>query len=99
MAPVSLLCPYAVKYDDLFLPCSELSKFSGDPLECKLFISNFKTHVESRLQKQGALLCLLVQHCTDAVKEKVEHFSEAGQNCYQLAKEALFKEYGLAWIV
>ena len=28
-APVSLLYPYAVKYDDLFLPRPELSKFSG----------------------------------------------------------------------
>ena len=66
-APVSLLYPYAVKYDDLFLPRPELSKFSGDPLEFKLFISNFETHVESRLQDQRALLCLLVQHCTDLV--------------------------------
>ena len=49
-APVSLLYPYAVKYDDLFLPRPELSKFSGDPLEFKLFISNFETHVEFRLQ-------------------------------------------------
>ena len=32
-ASVSLLYPYAVKYDDLFLPRPELSKFSGDPLE------------------------------------------------------------------
>ena len=69
-APVSLLYPYAVKYDDLFLPRPELSKFSGDPLEFKLFISNFETHVESRLQDQRALLCLLVQHCTDPVKLK-----------------------------
>ena len=29
--PVSLLFPYAVKYDDLFLPRPELSKFSGNP--------------------------------------------------------------------
>ena len=98
-APVSLLYPYAVKYDDLFLPRPELSKFSGDPLEFKLFISNFETHVESRLQDQRALLCLLVQHCTDPVKEKIQHFSEAGQNCYRLAKDRLFKEYGSPWIV
>ena len=98
-APVSLLYPYAVKYDDLFLPRPELSKFSGDPLEFKLFISNFETHVESRLQDQRALLCLLVQHCTDPVKEKIQHFFETGQNCYRLAKDRLFKEYGSPWIV
>ena len=97
-APVSLLYPYAVKYDNLFLPRPELSKFSGDPLEFKLFISNFKTHVESRLQDQRAL-CLLVQHCTNPVKEKIQHFSETGQNCYRLAKDRLFKEYGSPWIV
>ena len=97
--PVSLLYPYAVKYDDLFLPRLELSKFSGDPLEFKLFINNFETHVESRLQDQRALLCLLVQHCTDPVKEKIQHFSETGQNCYRLAKDHLFKEYGSPWIV
>ena len=88
-----------MKYDDLFLPRPELSKFSGDPLEFKLFISNFETHVESRLQDQRALLCLLVQHCTDPVKKKIQHFSETGQNCYQLAKDRLFKEYGSPWIV
>ena len=98
-APVSLLYPYAVKYDDLFLPRPKLSKFSGDPLEFKLFISNFETHVESRLQDQRALLCLLVQHCTNPVKEKIQHFSETGQNCYRLAKNRLFKEYGSPWIV
>ena len=90
-APVSLLYPYAVKYDDLFLPRPELSKFSGDPLEFKLFISNFETHVESRLQDQRALLCLLVQHCTDPVKEKIQHFSETGQNCYRLAKDRFLR--------
>ena len=98
-APVSLLYPYAVKYDDLFLPRPESSKFSGDPLEFELFISNFETHVESRLQDQRALFCLLVQHCTDPVKEKIQHFSETGQNCYRLAKDRLFKEYGSPWIV
>ena len=88
-----------MKYDDLFLLRIELSKFSGDPLEFKLFISNFETHVESRLQDQRALLCLLVQHCTDPVKEKIQHFSEIGQNCYRLAKDCLFKEYGSLWIM
>ena len=88
-----------MKYDDLFLPCPKLSKFSEDPLELKLFISNFETHVESRLQDQRALLCLLFQHCTDSVKEKIQHFSEAGQNRYRLAKDCLFKEYGLLWVV
>ena len=67
-------------------------------MEFKLFISNFETHVKSRLQDQRAVLCLLVQHCTDPVKEKI-HFSETGQNCYQLAKDCLFKEYDSPWIV
>ena len=98
-APVSFLYLYTVKYDDLFLSRPELSKFSGHPLEFKLFISNFETHVESRLQDQRALLCLLVQHCTDLVKEKIQHFSKAGQNCYRLAKDRLFKKYGSPWIV
>ena len=82
----------------MFLPRPELSKFLGDPLEFKLFISNFETHVESRLQDQRALLCLLVQHCTDSVKEKIQHFSETGQNCYRLAKNRHFREYGSPWI-
>ena len=93
-APVFLLHPYAVKYDDLFLPRPEISKFS----ETLWSLSNFETHVESRLQDQRALLCLLVQHCTDPVK-KIQHFSETGQNCYRLAKNRLFKEYGSPWIV
>ena len=40
-APVSL--SFGVKYDNLFLPSPELSKFSGDPLEFKLFISTTVT--------------------------------------------------------
>ena len=47
------------------------------------------------MQDQRALLCLLVQHCTDSVKEKIQPFAEAGQNCY---KDRLFKEYGSPWI-
>ena len=94
--PVFLLYSYSVKYDDLFLPRSE---FSRDRLKFKLFISNFETHVESKLHDRRAFLCLLVQHCTDSVKEKIQHFSETGQNCYRLAKDRLFKEYVSPWIV
>ena len=83
----------------LFLPRPEVAKFSGDPLEFKSFLSNFETHVESRVTDQNALFCLVVQHCADPIKDKIKHFSEKEELFYQSAKQTLIKEYGFPWVV
>ena len=88
-----------LSYESLFLPRPEFAKFSGDPLEFKIFLDNFETHVESRVTDQNTLFCLLVQHCTDPIKDKIKHFSEKGELCYQSAKQRLIKEYGSPWVV
>ena len=36
-----------VNYNSLFLPHSEFPNSSGDPLECKAFMTNFEMHIES----------------------------------------------------
>ena len=69
-------------------------KFTGDPLEFKSFINNFETHVEPRVSDEKTLLCLLLQHCTNPVKDKIEHFSDHDDRCYTLAKQRSRREYG-----
>ena len=88
-----------LSYESLFLPRPEFAKFSDDPLEFKNFLGNFETHVESRVTDQNTSFCLLVQHCTDPIKDKIKHFSEKGELCYQSAKQRLIKEYGSPWVV
>ena len=91
-------CSY-LKYDSMFLPRPEFPKYSGDPLEFKAFMNNFETHIEPRIYDQKALFCLLVQHCVDAVKKRIQHFAGKGDQSYRLAKERLQKEYGSPWVV
>ena len=45
------------------------------------------------------LFCLLAQHCVDAVRERIQHLEGKGEQCYNLAKQRLTKEYGSPWIV
>ena len=89
-----------LSFDSLFLPRLEFSKFSGDPLEFKNFLSNFETtHVESRVTDQNTLFCLLVQHCTEPIKDKISRFFEKGELCFKSAKQRLIKEYGSPCVV
>ena len=91
-------CNY-LKYDSMFLPRPEFPKYSGDPLEFKVFINNFETHIEPSVLNQKALFCLLLQHCVDSVKKRIQHFAGKGDQCYQLAKERLRKQYGSPCVV
>jgi len=45
------------------------------------------------------LFCLLLQHCKDKVKPKIESFGEKGEMAYQLAKERLKHKFGYLCIV
>ena len=65
----------SVNYDSLFLPRPEFPKFSGDPLEYKAFMNNFETHIEPRVRDEKTLICLLLQHCSKDVKDRIEHFA------------------------
>ena len=80
----------SVNYDSLFLPRPEFPKFSGDPLEYKAFMNNFETHIEPRVRDEKTLICLLLQHCSKDVKDRIEHF---------VAKQRLNKEYGSPWVI
>ena len=99
VVPASFMAPHSVTYDSLFLPRPEFSKFAGDPLEFQLFISDFETHIEPRVQCERSLFCLLLQHCSNQVKDLISHFSVYKQNCYTLAKLRLSKEYCSPWII
>ena len=72
---------------------------TGDSLQYRTFITNFETHVESRIKDPKMLFCLLTQHCVDAVRERIQHLEGKAEQCYNLAKQRLTKEYGSPWIV
>ena len=95
----TMCLPGRVNYDSMFLPRPEFSKFSVDPLQYRTFITNFETHVESRIKDPKMLFCLLTRHCVDAVREGIQHLEGKGEQCYNLAKQRLTKEYGSPWIV
>ena len=79
----------SVNYDSLFLPRPEFPKFSGDPLEYKAFMNNFETHIEPRVRDEKTLICLLLQHCSKDVKDRIEHFATSEVQPYTVAKQRL----------
>ena len=89
----------SVNYDSLFLPRPEFPKFSGDPLEYKAFMNNFETHIEPRVRDEKTLICLLLQHCSKDVKDRIEHFATSEVQPYAVAKQRLNKEYGSPWVI
>ena len=89
-----------LSYDELFLPRPEFKKFNGNPLDFRLFITNFETHVEPRVHNKKMLFCMLLQHCEDNVKSMIEYFGEKDDDqAYQLAKEKLKHEFGRPCII
>ena len=89
----------SVNYDSLFLPRPEFPKFSGDPLEYKAFMNNFETHIEPRVRDEKTLICLLLQHCSNDVKDRIEHFATSEVQPYTVAKQRLNKEYDSPWVI
>ena len=81
----SICLPGRVNYDSMFLQRPEFPKFSGDPLQYRTFITNFETHVESRIKDPKMLFCLLTQHCVDAVRERIQRLKGKGEQCFNLA--------------
>ena len=86
-------------YDELFLPRPKFKKFNGNPLEFKSFVTNFETYVEPRVQNKTMLFCLLLQHCANKVKFKMECLGERGEVAYELAKNKLKREFGRPCII
>ena len=78
-------CNY-LKYDSMFLPRPEFPKYSGDPLEFKAFINNFETHIEPRVLNQKALFCLLLQHCVNFEKKRIQHCSNRYQTLLNIKR-------------
>ena len=85
-------------YDNLFSLRPKLPRFYGDPLVFAALISVFEAHVESRVTNQKVRFCLLLRHCVDYVKERIQRLGRGGELCYRLAKERLLKEYGSSWV-
>ena len=88
-----------LSYDELFLPRPEFEKFNGNPLEFKTFLTSFETYIEPRVHDKKMLFCLLLQHCEDKVRLKIEHFGERDEQAYELAKERLKREFGRSCII
>ena len=48
------------RYDNMFLPRPEFSKYSGNSFEFKAFINNFESHIEPRVQDQKCFSIFLL---------------------------------------
>ena len=81
------------------MPHPEFPKFDGNPLNYTLFINGFEKHIESKIIDNKLLLCYLIKHCENTVKEKIQHFSNKGNLGYQFVKARLEKEYGWPCII
>ena len=88
-----------LSYDELFLPRPEFKKFNENPPEFCSFILNFETHIESRVNDPRMLFCLLLQHCEERVKPKIDHYVGRGEMAYRLAKTKLQQEYGRECVI
>ena len=88
-----------LSYDELFLPRPEFKKFNSNPLEFRSFILNFETYIESRVNDPRILFCLLLQHCEERVKPKIDHYVGRGEMAYHLAKTKLQQEYGRECVI
>ena len=86
-------------YDDRYLPRPEFTKFHGDPLEFKTFLNNFETHIVRKVRDPKILLCYLLQHCAPNIRERLQHFSNKGDDGFKLAKERLEREYGRPCVI
>ena len=51
-----------------------IPKFEGDPTKYLSFTKTFKTHIAARGLSNDACLTYLIQHCSDRVKRRIEHF-------------------------
>ena len=76
----------------MLLPRPELPKYPGDPLELIFFL------------KHGLMIKSFCFACYFSIawivfKEQIQHFAVRGELCCQLAKERLYKKYGLSWVV
>jgi len=74
--------------DDYFMPRPEFAKFDGNPLNYRIFINGFEKHIETKVSDGKLRLCYLIQHCEVKVKSKIQHFSNKGDQGYQLATDA-----------
>ena len=77
----------------MLLPRPEFPKFEENPLEFKLFLNNFETHLEPRDHDEQTLFCLLLQHCSKDIEGQINHLA-SHEACYQQAKQKLVREYG-----
>ena len=74
-------------------PRPELMQFDGNPLNYYAFVKTFRTHVTSKVVSEEARFTYLLQLCSPAVRQRIDHFS-LQSNAFELAWHYLFKAYG-----
>ena len=52
---------------------NRFKKIQWQPFGVSFFSLDFETHIESRINDRGMLFCLLLQHCEEKVKPKINH--------------------------
>ena len=62
-------------------------------------MNNFETHIEPRVRDEKTLICLLLQHCSKDVNDRIEHFATSEVQPYTVAKQRLNKEYDSPWVI
>ena len=76
-------------------PSSDIDIFDGHILDYEYFRATFADVVESKIPDQKGRLVRLIKYTSGEAKELVkEYIHENPSNCYNLALQALDKEYG-----
>ena len=77
--------------DEFLLPRPQIPKFDGNPLNFMTFKNNFVKHIVPKVADRKMLLCYLLQHCEPKIRDKIQHFSNKGEDGYSLASDRLEK--------
>ena len=83
---------------DYPLPRPVIPKCKDDPTKYLSFTKTFKTHIGARGLSNDACLTYLIQHCSDKVRRRIEHF-QSKPDGFSRAWHALYLNYGQPYIV
>lgn len=76
-------------------PVSDIDVFGGNPLDYDYFRATFADVVESKIKDQRGKLTRLIKYTTGEAKDLIKEFiHEDAETCFDMAINALNKEYG-----
>ena len=76
-------------------PVSDIDVFDGNPLDYDYFRATFADVIESKIKDQRGKLTRLIKYTSGEVKDLIKEFiHEDAETCFDMAINALDKEYG-----